>query len=316
MDIRTDFRNSTPVENTQSTSMQSITPAPAQTVDSAADSVANHGGTQQSGSSAPTDGGRETTPKPPTAADIEQMVNERLANDPEYQALQAKLEKWKGLESDYALIDRYSGFITGDGTVTLENIRAVANNSHPDAAEANAAAKRLLGAMDVWNEISKGDNQAGTHDVMAFLAGMRDQLKGMKDSARADIRAEQGLTANPATGSAAAGGAAAGTSSTTADGAATLFKASAPSTKPGMEGAVENINNALTSIGNEMGTLMAKMTDPKTPPEERQKLQAAYNELQQLQSMLMAMYKQLQEAISNMVKMYSEVAQNSIRNMR
>ncbi len=83
-----------------------------------------------------------------------------------------------------------------------------------------------------------------------------------------------------------------------------------------MEGAVENVGNTLSAIANATSELMAKLADPNLKPEDRQKLQAQYNELQQLQSMLTAMYTQLQEAIANLMKMYSDVAKNSIQNMR
>ena len=83
-----------------------------------------------------------------------------------------------------------------------------------------------------------------------------------------------------------------------------------------MEGAVENVNNAIQSIGTSMNSIMAEIADPKTTPERRKDLQNQYNELQQLQSMLTAMYTQMQEAISNLMKMYSDVAMNSVRNMK
>ena len=83
-----------------------------------------------------------------------------------------------------------------------------------------------------------------------------------------------------------------------------------------MEGAVENVSNTLTAIGNASAELMAQLADPSLKPEDKQKIQAKYNELQQLQSMLTAMYTQLQTAMANLMKMYSDVAMNSIHNMK
>lgn len=309
MEISSYLRNSPePVSTSQS---QSISPSPATTTQyGASNSVGDHGSTAQAGSG-PTDGGRETTTgtKTPGYAESEQMVSERLANDPEYQELSAKLEKWKNIENDFALVDANTGLFP-DGTVTLDNLRALAGDPLARA-DARAAANRLLSDMSVWNEISKGDNIAGTQDVMAFVAGMKAGLKTMKEAVRAEIKGEVAAASNTAGSTNAAS-----TGSNTAVSAPQLFKPPTLSTKPGMEGAVENIKNTLTSIGDEMSQITSKLSDPNLSPADRNKLQASYNELQQLQAMLMAMYKQLQEAIANMIKMYSDVAQNSIRNMR
>lgn len=273
---------------------------------------------QQSSGSTPTDGAREATPtKTPGYKEIKQMTEERLKDNPEYVELKEKYETWKSLENDFALIDQYTGFITGDGTLTLDNLRALANDMVAPNPAAKAAAQRLLANMEVWNALAKGDNVVGTHDVTEFVNGMKSQLKAIEDATKNEIKAEVGAAAAAA---AAAGGTPAAGSpadpATNQTGAAPLFKAPALSSKPGMEGAVENVGNTLSAIANATSELMAKLADPNLKPEDRQKLQAQYNELQQLQSMLTAMYTQLQEAIANLMKMYSDVAKNSIQNMR
>jgi hypothetical protein len=291
---------------------QSIMPAPqiTTTLADSTNSVIGHSQSSQPSANSPTEGGRETSTgnKVPGYAEIEQMVNERLASDSEYQELSAKLEKWKNIESDFAVIDAHTGFITGDGTVTLENLRALAADPLADS-EAKAAANRLLNDIPVWNAIAKGDNVAGTHDATEFIENLKAKLKETKDAVRAEVKGEVGA---PSKSPNASGG----TTPNQAEGAGQLFKAPALSTKPGMEGAVENIQNTLNSIGDAMGDLTAKLADPNLSTADRAKLQASYNQLQQLQSMLMEMFKQLQEAIANTVKMYADVAQNSIRNMR
>lgn len=283
--------------------------------DAGENSVSDHGASSQT-SNGPTGGARESTPnKAPGYAEIEQMTEERLMSDPEYRELKEKLEMCGGLEAMFHLIDKNVGF-RNDDKICLDDILALVNDTNQPNKELREAGKWLNDHREIWSAISKGDNLVGLHDVKDFLAGMKSELKGMKDSVRNDIKAENGVGASSSPSAATGTGAAPSTSQPTSSEPGQLFKAPTLSTKPGMEGAVENIGNTLTAIGNATSDLAAQLANPDLKPEERQKLQAKYNELQQLQSMLTAMYTQIQEAIANLMKMYSDVAKNSIQNMR
>lgn len=301
------------VSTSQAQAIQSqtdIEPGPNAASNSSRNSVGNHVPAQQTAGTSPTDGARKSMSQ--RHADIESMTEERLMSDPAYRELKETYDTWKDqLMSDFMLVDQYTG-VWPDKKIQHQDLIALRDDkgANPQARE---AAIRLLENPQIWQAISKDDVWVGVQDVESFLATMKSDLKANRDTVRGEVKAEMGVASAATT---AIGGQAAGGEAAAAGEAGPLFKSPAPSTKPGMEGAVENLNNTLGSIGDAMADITAKMTDANLKPEERQKLQASYNELQQLQSMLMAMYKQLQESIANMMKMYSDVAQNSIRNMR
>ena len=308
------------IDNSQQAELV-INPTPPNRARSSDNSLGDHVAAPQTSNTSPTDGARAATQSPPGRQDIERMTQDRLNSDPEYVDLQAKLETWKNLENDFAAIDQHTGLFTGDGTVTLENLRAIANDPLVPDPTAKAAAQRLLANMDVWNELANGltggaDNVAGTADVTRFLANMRAQLKAMKASAREEVRVEVGAATSTPHANGAATGGSPGSAASPPEGSSKLFNPPTLSTKPGMEGAVENLGNTLAAVGNASAVLAAQLANPDLKPEERQKVQAKYNELQQLLSMLTNMYTQLQTAIANLMKMYSDVAKNSIQNMR
>lgn len=261
--------------------------------------------------SAPTESAREAATR--KHADFEQMTQERLMSDPEYVKLKSQYDDADAhLMSDFLLVDQFTG-ICPDKNIQYQDLIALRDDTKANPA-AREAALRLLANSEVWQAISKTDNLVGVADVEAFLATQKATLKEMKNAVATEVRAElTAQTSNAATGASGAGGTpgAGGTGAT-----GPLFAASTPSAKSGMEGAVENVNNAIQSIGTSMNSIMAEIANPATTPERRKDLQNQYNELQQLQSMLTAMYTQMQEAISNLMKMYSDVAMNSVRNMK
>lgn len=284
--------------------------------DTADNSVSDHGTSSQTNNS-PTDGARDATANHPlTHGELERLTEERLMEDPEYRKLKEQLDLCGGLEDVLLQIDSV-GIFSNDRKICWDDVQALVNDVHQPNTAAREAAKFLNDHKQIWAAICGDDNLVSLADVQKYLTGMKDQLKAMKDSARADIKAENGVGASSSPSAATGTGAAASTSQpTSSEGPGQLFKAPTLSTKPGMEGAVENIGNTLTAIGNATSDLAAQLANPDLKPEERQKLQARYNELQQLQSMLTAMYTQIQEAIANLMKMYSDVAKNSIQNMR
>lgn len=270
--------------------------------------------------STPTGGGRETTTSNvPGYAEIERMTQERLEADPEYQKLKAKEAALAQAQLDFATVDGITFLGKDDGIVTIQELRSLAEDPLRDEAIRNAA-QRLLNNTALWNELAKNlsdgvvDNKVGTADVMRLIEDTAAKLKGMREETRTDIRGEVGAAV--AANAAQAPGAAGGSGASAAAGGSPLFRSPTLSAKPGMEGAVENINNTLQSIGNEIADISMQLTNSKLTPEDRQALQNKYNDLLQLQGMLTNMFKQLQEAIASMIKMYSDVAMNSVRNMK
>lgn len=274
--------------------------------------------------SEPAQGARETVTQ--RHAEINQMAEERLQENPEYVKLKAKQDVWGDIETIYALIDDNSLW-AGDRKITLDDVKVLAADPNRSDA-ARAAAQRLLDNPSIWNELATGldgknDGLVGAADVQRFVERMQSGIAAMRDSARAEVMGEMaaersaqqgGSGATHSTGNNAAHDGATGSSSAAAEGK--LFKAPTPSTKGGMEGAVENVTNTLSAVADATAELSAQLMNPDLSSAERQKLQAKYNELQQLQQMLTSMFSQLQQNISNLMKMYSEVAENSIRNMK
>ena len=125
----------------------------------------------------------------PGYAEIEQMTEERLMSDPEYRELKEKMESCKGLEDMFHLIDTNVGW-ANDDKIILTDILALVNDVNAPNKAARAAAKWLNDHREVWSAISKGDNLVGLHDVQEYVAGMKAQLKAMKDTVRAEIKAE------------------------------------------------------------------------------------------------------------------------------
>ena len=272
----------------------------------------------------PAQGARETVTQ--HHKELDEMTEERLQENPEYVALKAKQDVWGDMETVFAAIEDHTCF-AGDQKISLRDLEVLRDDPNADP-HAKEAANRLLNNRSIWNELATGldgvnDNLVGAADVGRCLERMKTGLAGMKETARAEVMGEMaaersaqqggtGAAHSPATGAAHDGG----TASSAAPAEGKLFKAPTPSTKGGMEGAVENVNNTLAAVGDAANALMAQLANPDLSPAERTKLQAKYNDLQQLQQMLTAMYAQLQQNISNLMKMYSDAAQNSIHNMK
>ncbi len=306
------------VEAGEPQSTPSVAPAPRPSR-TESDSVSDHAPSQQNATNnSPTSSAREAATR--KHAELQEVIEERLMSDPEYVELKKMYDEANAnLMSDFLLVDQFTG-IWPDKKIQMQDLIALKNDTLANP-EARAAASRLLANSKVWQDISHADNLVDVTDVEAFLASKKGALAEMRRTVTAEVKEEiKAETANAATaggGVAGAGATGTGAPGTGATGpAGPLFTASTPSTKSGMEGAVENVNNAIKSIGTSMNSIMAEIADPKTTPERRKDLQNQYNELQQLQSMLTAMYTQMQEAIANLMKMYSDVAMNSVRNMK
>lgn len=305
--ISSDLRNA-PTDNAES-----ITPPPNMTTDAAGSNQVNeHDSAPQPGHSNPTDSAREATPpKPPT---VDQQVNERLAADPDYQELQAKLEALKQFEKDFALIDAGTLFGRFNNVITLTEVKDVAADWTQPAATREAA-QRLLSNVALWNELASGvrndnDNVIGANDVGRLIGATKEAMTGMRKAVHEEILAEQEPKTGAQTG---------GTPNSTTPGATGGSSAAAntpklpPSTLPGVDGALENLSNAAQSIQDQMLALANEATEhPEKATAIGQKIAMLNNQLQAITNMM----NQLTQMISNMSKMWSDVSMNSIRNLR
>lgn len=276
---------------------------------------------------APTDGSRDATqseapntPKKPTPAEIEAAIDERLcASDDQFKSDKEKLELLEKVNKGFSLIDSSQGW-TNDGIVEGWDLQAVIDNPSAPAA-AKEAAQILLSHPDLWKELAHkvvGDDKATFDDLKTVLEELRTKQKGKKDAIRTEVKNELNEAAGiKSDGSAATGGSSTASGGNSVAGSHTEKYVEPPnSNKPGMEGAAENISNALLSIADETKALSERMKKPDLSAQERQDIQTRQNELQLNQQMLTAMYTQLQQVISNLMKMYSDAAANAVRNMR
>lgn len=301
----------------------------ATTNQSQSNSVAAADPSHQSASSSPTDGAREET-KPLTHKEIEQLSEERAMENPDYAKLKEQLESCSGLEEMFHLIDKNVGW-RNDDKITMDDILALVNDTNQPNKELRAAAKWLNDHGEILSALKKDDNLIGLHDVKNFISGLKAQLKDMKDSARADIKAEhtvqtpaQTAATNAPSSGAAANGAAATTTETDPkklaakaimDEAEKSLPKPAPSQFAGMEGASENMNNMIgwaEAETDRLTTLMGKTDDPAV----LKQLETKINQMSRRMQQMTALMNQLMTAMQNISKMYSDIAMNSVRNMR
>lgn len=322
------------VSTSQAQGIQSqtdIEPGPNPTSNQSRNSVGDHAPVQQTGTGSLNDGAREaTTNKPLGRKEIEALTEERLMEDPDYRELKAKLESCEGLEEKFHLIDKHVGF-RDNSTITLDDILALVNDTNADPT-LREAAKWFNDNRGVLAALKKDDNLIGLHDVKNFIAGMRAQAKEMKDAARAEIKSENGVgngpTATNNNGATATNTAGATSSDKTpaqlqkeAEAKAIMADANnslpkpAPSQFSGLEGASENLNNMLgwaEAETDRLTELMGKTDDPAA----LKQLEVKINQMSRRMQQMTALTNQIMTAMQNISKMYSDIAMNSVRNMK
>lgn len=270
-------------------------------------SVGTAGGSppsQASGGAA--DGAREATE--PTKSGW-QLVNEeveaRLSADPEYAELKAKYDAHEGMADDFAIVDQAFFWGRGDGALDLGDIQAVANDSL-QTDEARNAAKRLLKDMAVFTAAAGGNNQLTRSEVMEFLNGLKGDLSARRASMTEKVEAEHAKRETGVRGSTSANG-------TPSSDSATEAAPIVMSSRPGVEGAMENLGNVADSLQAQMLELAKKAAeDPSKAVQYQQQIAQLQNQYQAITNMM----NQLTQMLSNLSKMWSDVAMNSIRNVK
>lgn len=265
----------------------------------------------------PTDGSRECTePKGPSWEDIQSSLKDRLANNSEYQDLKKLQDGMSQVEQDFNLLMQ-NHFTVDDGFLTYADLMAVSNDGRRPQYVRDAA-NRLLANNRAWMEITGADGRASGAEVAAFRerlgSAMRNIEKTEEDQVRTDLGAVARTPANgskdPATG--------AGETNETPRGdkppeASTETPKPPPSTRPGTEGALENLANGQDWIQKEIERLANEAAkDPAKAPA----LQARISMLQNQFQVLANMSTQINQMMSNITKMWSDIAMNSVRNIK
>ncbi|MDP1822939.1 MAG: hypothetical protein Q8L48_06850 [Archangium sp.] len=289
-----------------------------------------------------TDGAREATvPKPMTREEIEKEAEDRLISDPSYRAEKEKYEMLQSIKEGFMSIDGGVQGFSFDGLVELWDLEALVGRA--DAPEgAKEAARLLLAHPDLWLELKALTNNGNRVSLDVFrnvLAASAEKLKGLKDGAKKEVKeedaqrlgaaqtgganpgAQTGSTSAPATQTPEEAKKAAEAEKKAADAKAIMAEADqalpkpAPSQFSGLEGASENLNNMVgwaEAETDRLTKLMGKTDDPAV----LKQLEMKINQMSRRMQQMTALMNQIMTAMQNISKMYSDIAMNSVRNMR
>ncbi len=266
-----------------------------------------------------TQGASGSTNNGPTGyAAVKTDIEARLADNEDYQRLGTQISKTESLMGDFsALVALKIPGRPGESALSMDNIRAVANDPFRTPSE-RAAAQRLIDNPEILAKFMKGDDKASLSDCLSIVEGLRAERKAIKDQVTAEVKAERnvptpgvGTTTSPITG-----GTTPNPGETTPPGATTPPAPGAdipkppPSTLPGIDGALEN-------LGNSADHLVKQMEAIANDPNMEAGLKAAkMAQLQAKQQSVMNMLSQLSQMMSNTAKLWSDIAMNSVRNIK
>lgn len=247
------------------------------------------------------------------------MVSERLSKDAEFSKLTADLKKATELGNDVQTLLGH-GAIGLDNALTMGEIRDLSKIGPP---QVKAAAERLLANYELLTRFMKGDDRMSMNDVTQICDGMRARQGEIRQQTEAQVRADVdakplvGTGTDPATGNtttppATPGAPDAAQPAPGTEGPTPTPKPT-PSTKPGIEGALENLASAQDWIQKEITRLAEEAAKD---PSKAGALQAQMTNLTNQSQMLSNMTNQLSQMLSNMTKMWSDIAMNSIRNIK
>lgn len=285
--------------------------------------------TSQAQQSEPTDCAREATTQccidPGYAMD--QML--KLQNDPDYKdtldqlAKAEQLERGQGLYLIDAEFGGFLGFGKNDGKIDRGNIEAAAKDpcapGH-EAAKMLMANPRLFAAID-----ADGDGLITKDELHKFIDKMKNQKKWIEDSYALKAKTPTfGIGDDPqpmpppvAQKPPPPPGQGSKPQPPPVRHAPPPPPPSTPvlSSRGGLEGASENINNALSSCEDQMAQLSAQMA-ATDDPKEQAAIQNKMNALERRMQMLSSMYQEIMTVLSNLSKMQSDIAMTFIRNMK
>ncbi len=301
---------------------------------SQANAVTSQGNTVQQAQSAATG-----SPPPPSSsargmcppavsgyAASQQQIQAALAGDVRYQELSNAVTTGEEYLKRFANVNAHTVF-NGDNAMTLGEIVAVANDKNNPA---NADAKWLLEHAEVWSSASGLDGRnpgllTGT-EVQQYINNKKAARNARHDEVSAEVKGNPPAKGTKETeggkgkdevagGEVSTEGEAAQTDEAkapkkTADEVAESVPKAPPSSKSGLDGALDNLVSGADRAERQ---IEAVINDPNLSDlEKQQKL----SKLQQQQQMYMNMLNQLQSMISNTAKLWSDIAMNAVRNIR
>ncbi|MFT3706736.1 MAG: hypothetical protein QM817_03635 [Archangium sp.] len=254
---------------------------------------------------APADAPREATKT------VAQEVDEQMAADPEAMRLQRLLDQSESLANDWNYLqDHLIG--SGDGILDRQAIIDVTNDLC-QSPEMKAAAQRLLANREFLNGVNGTDTKASSQEVDAFISGLRNQIASIRAAKTDEVKAARGMQTNAQAGTGTAGATPNGAPAAppaSGSGAADAVPLPPQSDKPGVEGAMENLGNMGDYYSKQM---VALANDSSIDPAKKQALMA---DLQTKQQATMNMLNQLIQMMQNTAKLWSDIAMNSVRNIK
>lgn len=252
------------------------------------------------------EGGNVGNSNQPPPKSIKEEVQDRLAENEEYQAAQADLVRYGDIQECFDLVDRNTGVGGPDNRIEYANLVYLRDTNPPGSPLYEAATKLM--ESGIWNRLAKDDQWVGSHDVAAVLGDMRNRVASIKTSVTQEVIQERAGNHN-----AVGGGQTTPTEPPAAPAAvdpAASVPRPIPSTLPGVDGALENLGNQADYIAKQMEAVA-------NDPNMEQGLKAAtMTKLQQQQQSAMNMMNQLMQMMSNTSKAWSEIAMNSVRNIK
>jgi hypothetical protein len=264
----------------------------------------------------PLTGARESAVPPEKS--VEERVQDRLASDRSYQADKQQYETWGSIVDELNLIDSVASNGNPDGVVTKDDLLAVAKNPNCDAA-ARAAAQRLLAHIEIFQILdgAEHDGKIGIHNASRWIADVRNNLQAKEDGARDVVMAELSATPSaqnrpgPQQTDSRTASQQTNTSSQSSASSPTPKPASSP--QPGLEGATADLAANSEWLQSEIIRLgKDAAADPSRAASINAEIAVKTNQLQQLTNM----QSQLMQMMSNLSKLWSDVAMNSIRNLK
>ena len=278
--------------------------------------------TSQAQQSEPTDGARATTTQSciDPGYGMEQMS--KLQDDPDYKDTLYLLDKAEQLERGQGLyfIDAEFGGLFGigknDGMIDRGNIEAAAKDP---CSPGHEAAKMLMENPRLFAAIDANNDGLITKDELhAFIDKMKAQKKSIEDSYALKAKSPSiGIVTGPVIKPTPPPGQGSKPQPPPVTHAPPPPPPSTPvlSSRGGLEGASENINNALSSCEDQMAQLSAQMA-ATDDPKQQAAIQNKMNALERRMQMLSSMYQEIMTVLSNLSKMQSDIAMTFIRNMK
>ena len=256
---------------------------------------------------------------------------EELKKDPDYQDKKKLLDAAQKLENGqglYFIDEEFGGGFEhglGDGKINMANIEDAAKDP---SSRGYQAARLLLDNPRLFSLIdADGDDLLTEGELRAFIAATKGEIQAMEKQAQESAASTNGTngpppsdssnTARPPGGSSTNPPKESGTSETDLE---KKFKEMtpipAPSNDKTLDGAAANMNNLLGWTESEISRLSELYGQAEGNTKLQKEIETRMNELTRRAQSIASMMNQIMTMLSNISKMQSDIAMNSIRNMK